>query len=137
MKKIKNIIGVFILLTIFFVISSPALAQYGLAETAKDTGLEKGNLVSIIATIINVILSLIGIAFFGLLIYAGILYLTAQGEEAPVKRARQLIKDAVIGLIIVLSAYAISTFVMSRIVKPISSPSVPGSDVYQMLPSNP
>jgi len=124
MSRFKHIISFLILLAVFLAVASPVFAQYGLEETGKAAGIiQKGgepqSIASIIATIIYVLLGLVGVGFFVLLIYAGILYLTAGGETEPVKKAKQLIKDAVIGLVIVLSAYAISTFVISQIVNPI------------------
>lgn len=67
-------------------------------------------LTTIVANIINVVLGLTGIAFVILLVYAGILYLTAQGEEGNVKKAKKLISGAVIGIIIIVSAYAIANY---------------------------
>lgn len=136
--KTKKIISFCVLSLALLTVALPTFAQYGLKETGEAAGIiQKGgepkSIASIIGTIINVLLSLLGIGFFGLMIYAGILYLTSQGESKQTETARSLIKSAVIGLIIVLSAYAITNFVMSRIVKPITSPAVPGSDIYQTL----
>ncbi len=39
----------------------------------------------------------------------------ARGDAEKVKKAKELIIDAVIGLIIVLAAYAISVFVVTRL----------------------
>lgn len=62
--------------------------------------------------VINVALSLLGIIFVGLTVYAGFLWMTARGDDDGVKDARQTLTAAVIGLVIVLSAYAISNFVL-------------------------
>lgn len=58
--------------------------------------------------IINIVLTFLGFAFLLLLTYAGILWVTARGNEEGVTKAKDLIKRAVIGLIIVLSAYGVS-----------------------------
>jgi len=70
---------------------------------------------SLIGKYIGYILSFLGIIFFVLMIYAGFLWMTARGEEAQVEKARTLIYQAVIGLIIVLSAYAITNYVGTKI----------------------
>lgn len=64
----------------------------------------------IVASIIQVILGLIGMIFFGFTIYAGFLWMTAGGEEEKVTKAKSLLMQAVIGLAVILSAYAITLF---------------------------
>ncbi|PIR78090.1 MAG: hypothetical protein COU28_03600 [Candidatus Magasanikbacteria bacterium CG10_big_fil_rev_8_21_14_0_10_36_16] len=65
----------------------------------------------IVTHIINVSLSLLGIIVTVLIIYAGFLWMTAGGDEAQAGKARKIIFAAVIGLIIILLAYAITRFV--------------------------
>lgn len=77
----------------------------------------KGDLPSAISTVIRVVLSLVGTIFLLLTIYAGILWMTAQGEEEKVTKAKGIITTAVIGLIIVMSAYAITYFVTNTLTK--------------------
>ncbi|MEA3449803.1 MAG: hypothetical protein U9Q85_02395 [Patescibacteria group bacterium] len=68
-----------------------------------------------VGLIINTALSLLGVIFLGLMIYGGFLWMTDRGNENQMKRAQKLITAAVIGIIIVLAAYAISFFVISKI----------------------
>lgn len=70
----------------------------------------------IIANIIKVALGFLGIIFVVLVIYAGFLWMTAQGDKTKITKAKDLIINGVIGLIIVVSAYAITTFVVNAIV---------------------
>ena len=69
-----------------------------------------------IASVIKIVLSLLGIIFIILIIYAGMLWLTSAGNEDRISKAKSIMISAVIGLIIVLSAYAITHFVISRII---------------------
>ncbi len=46
-----------------------------------------------------------------LVIYAGILWMTARGNEQQVERAKTLLVQSIIGLVIVFSAYAITRFI--------------------------
>ena len=106
----------------FFLLTNVAFAQ-GLQNAfnnAKDTathasystnGAEDDLLINSINTIINIVLSLLGIIFIILTVYGGFLYMTARGNEEQTKKALSIITQSVIGLIIVLSAYAISYFV--------------------------
>ena len=60
-------------------------------------------------------LTVIGILFLCLMIYAGFLWMTAAGNEDNIDKAKGLIKAAVIGLVIVLASYSITYFVASLI----------------------
>ena len=70
------------------------------------------DLYDIISQVINTILSLIGIIFVILIVYSGIVWMTAGGDESYVTKAKKILKQSIIGLIIVLGAYAISYFVI-------------------------
>lgn len=65
--------------------------------------------------IIGLVLSFIGVIFLLLMIYAGISWMVSAGNQEKVKKARDLMINAVIGLIIVLSAYAIVAFLGTQL----------------------
>jgi hypothetical protein len=52
----------------------------------------------------------LGVLFVCLTVYAGFLWMTAGGNEEHIEKAKKLLFRAVIGLIIVLSAYSIAWF---------------------------
>lgn len=125
---IVAILAIFVLAPLISVDANSGLeqAQSGLNKSASKgfLGSDGSNgddlsendypLVSIPGTIGRIIgagLSLVGIIFFVLLVYGGFLWMTARGNEAQVKEAKDLITAAVIGLIVVLSAYAITAFI--------------------------
>ncbi|OIO07622.1 hypothetical protein COX68_00255 [Candidatus Falkowbacteria bacterium CG_4_10_14_0_2_um_filter_41_15] len=95
-------------------------ASTGLDTTAKKTGhysqrlfgagttLEGG-----ISAIITVALSFLGVIFLLLMIFGGILWMTARGNEKNVDKAKSIIFDSIIGLVIVIAAYAVTYFVTS------------------------
>ena len=83
------------------------------ADTSK-TGLSS-DLSGTVASVIKAILALVGTAFLVLTIYAGVLWMTAAGEEAKIEKAVGILKASVIGLIIIMSAYAITYFVTSKL----------------------
>ena len=68
-----------------------------------------------VASIIKVVLGLLGTIFVILMIYAGILWMTAGGNDTQVKKAQNIIQRAVIGLIIVVLAYAITYFILKGV----------------------
>lgn len=74
-----------------------------------------GTLGSNLATIINYFLGLLGLIAVGFLIYAGVLMVTAGGNDEQVTKARKIIMYAVIGIVIILLSYTIVTFVTSSL----------------------
>ncbi|TAL19776.1 hypothetical protein EPN90_02455 [Patescibacteria group bacterium] len=75
---------------------------------------------TIVAGLIQTFLGLIGIVFLGLTIYGGYLWLMARGNEQQVEKAKETIKAGVIGLAIILGAYAITTFITTYVIKAVS-----------------
>ncbi|MFH1620523.1 MAG: pilin [Patescibacteria group bacterium] len=73
------------------------------------------SLPTIIGGIIGAALSLLGIVLLGMLIYGGVLWMTAQGEDKKVKDAKETIKNAIIGLVIVVIAYALSDWILTQL----------------------
>jgi len=71
--------------------------------------------VSIVGNIVGYASALLGIVFTILTIYAGFLWMTAQGNEEQIGKAKKMLTNAVIGMVIVGAAYAISSFVISNI----------------------
>jgi hypothetical protein len=70
---------------------------------------------TIIVKIIKVVLTLLGIIFFGLMIYSGWLWMTAAGNDEQVSKAKTLIIQAVIGLLIIFSSYSLTAFILNRV----------------------
>ncbi len=66
-------------------------------------------------SIINTALSLVGLIFLLLMVYGGYLWMTARGEDDQVQKAQTIIRNAIIGLILVLAAYAITKLVTTRL----------------------
>ncbi|MDD3285652.1 MAG: Ig-like domain-containing protein [Patescibacteria group bacterium] len=69
----------------------------------------------IVARIINIALLFLGVIAVGLIIYAGFLWMTSGGSEDKIDQAKNILKNAIIGLVIILSAWGIVSFIMSRL----------------------
>ncbi|MDP3837132.1 MAG: Ig-like domain-containing protein [bacterium] len=69
----------------------------------------------IVARIINIALLFLGVIAVGLIIYAGFIWMTSGGSEEKIDQAKKTLRNAVIGLIIILSAWGIATFVLNRL----------------------
>lgn len=90
-------------------------AQGGLTTVVDLTGIKKTDALSAAGNIAKNVLYLLGLIFLILMVYAGIKWMTAKGDEDQVTKARDTVFAAVIGLAIVLASYALSTFVNDRI----------------------
>lgn len=86
-------------------------------NTAGNTYKTDRDLYPVLGDIIAVILSVIGVIFIIFIIYAGYLWLTASGNEQKVDKAKDILKQSLIGVAIVIGAYAISYFFI-QIVSP-------------------
>ena len=97
----------------------------GLNKTAKEvTAFQKqtgksyaGFLQTKTGQIVGVVLSFVGVVFLGLMIYAGITWMTAAGNEQQVAKAKSLMINATIGIIVVFAAYAITSFIGVQVLK--------------------
>ena len=63
------------------------------------------------STVIAGILSFLGAIFLILMIYSGYMWMTARGNDTQVTKARTIMTQAVVGLVIVITAYAITIFI--------------------------
>ncbi|MFH1866949.1 MAG: pilin [Patescibacteria group bacterium] len=122
-NKLLIIIITIVLLTIGLIpLGSLALDDFGLYDTAKNTILPVGtpSPFSIIAAIIQIILSVVGVAALLIIIYGGFQWMTSSGNEEKISKAKKLIAGAAIGLVIILSSYIIVSFIYSSLQKGIS-----------------
>ncbi len=93
---------------------------YGLSTAGETAGLSQlaistKSIPQFAGEIVGVGLSLVGIVFFLLMLYAGIRWMIAGGKSEDVQKAKDTLEAAAIGLVIVLSAYAITQFVFSSL----------------------
>lgn len=70
----------------------------------------------IVGRLINIFLSVLGIIFIFLIFYGGYNWMTAMGAEEKIKTAKQTITAAVIGIVIIIAAYAITRFVITQLI---------------------
>jgi len=83
---------------------------------AGSTGLGSRDIRETIASIINVALGLLGIVAVVIILLGGFKWMTAMGNDDAIKKAKQLLIAGVIGLVIILTAYAIATFVLGSLI---------------------
>jgi hypothetical protein len=88
-----------------------SIVQGGLEDTARGT-FPTTSATTVIGRLISAMLSLTGVIFVVIMVYSGLLYMTAAGEEAKVKKAKSMITTSVIGIVIVGTAYAVTSYVI-------------------------
>lgn len=124
----KKLVTLFILAFFSVALALPVAAEYnfmkssGLETTAASTGHlsqrlfgQDGSLESGLSSIISTVLSLLGIVFFALMVWSGLMWMTARGDAKRVDRAKDILIDSIIGIIIVSGAYAITYFILGGI----------------------
>ncbi|MCB9798650.1 hypothetical protein H6758_02905 [Candidatus Nomurabacteria bacterium] len=121
MKKLSPYISFGILLLVLAVLFAPDFAfaggpNLGL-EFGSNTGLGKSDVRITIARIIKVVLSVLGILTLVLILFAGFKWMTAGGDESNVDSAKMIMKNAVIGLAIVMVSYALTDFILTNLYK--------------------
>ncbi|MFH0856529.1 MAG: IPT/TIG domain-containing protein, partial [bacterium] len=80
-----------------------------------ETGLQTQDVRITIAKLIRVFLGFLGIIAVIIIIYSGYLWMTAGGNADQIETAKKWMRNAVIGLLIVLSSFAIASFVLLKL----------------------
>lgn len=123
MKKISTLflllfaIGFLVLPFIVLAVS----IDTGLDTTGGGAGLVKTDVAVFVGNIIRAVLALLGVIVLIFMVYGGYLWMMSGGNDQMVKKAKDILINATIGLIIVIAAYAITTFVVGGIYSAINS----------------
>jgi hypothetical protein len=119
-KKLKTILlnysGLFI---VSFILPFKSLyAADGMMDLLKSAGGKAGygpadtdTIPGLIGTIVSIAIGFVGAIFFILVIYSGIQWMTAGGNDEKVKKARSRLVNAIIGLAVTVSAYFITKLI--------------------------
>jgi len=123
----KYAVALGLVLAGYFLLASPvsaALSLWGDETSGLRVGFEAFQAIGmgnrdprvIIAGVVQVILGFLGVLSIVLIMYGGFVWMTAGGDTDKVQRAKDILKNAVIGLLIILSAFAIATFVLRALI---------------------
>jgi hypothetical protein len=141
---------VYRVLTIFalalgFTVGASAFAQ---GYNVEDTGLTKaaqaakyninlecihdagGCLPQLMGDVVNALLGVFGALFLVLMVYGGVQYMIAGGSPDKVKAATSTLRNAIIGMVIVVSSWAITSFVLDVL----TAATAPGDTVQADTP---
>lgn len=105
----------------FFVAQDSVHAQTeiagNLATVNAEVGLGTTDIRIVIARVIRIALSFLGIIAVSLMIYAGFIWMTSNGDPTKLKKAQGIMINAAVGLVIILSSLAITQFILSRLLE--------------------
>ena len=116
----KNVIFTILVLTGGFFVSAPVVfaqtdALSNTDQIAQTAGLGNSDLPSLVGRIISVFLGILGVVFLILFMYAGFVWMTAGGDHKKVEKAKSILINATIGIVITLGAYGITTFIVNAL----------------------
>ena len=85
-----------------------------IAGCDEPTGKNK-DVVGIVQSGVNVVISLVGMLAVFSIIYGGFTYITAQSDPAKIKRGKDMVVYAVVALVVAFLAYGIVIFVTKNL----------------------
>lgn len=96
------------------------LNLYTTSVTPESTGVSKSKLssldpASLTALVFNTVISISGAIFMIMMLVGAITYLTGAGNDEQTGKAKKIMIDAVIGLVLTLSAYGIGKMVIDAL----------------------
>ena len=78
------------------------------------TGAEKINIPTLLGNVVNAILGIVGSLALVMFIYGGIIWMTSSGNAEQVTKGKNIVIWATIGLVVIFSAYALVSFVLTK-----------------------
>lgn len=91
-------------------------SAFGMDKVDEVIVLEKTDPRTIAVRVINIFLGFLGIIAVSLVIYGGFIWMTSGGNEEKITKAKSILKNALIGLVIILSAWGIVYFIFKKVV---------------------
>lgn len=121
--KNKILFFIIIFLTSFFVFNfvfadnlSNSFGSKKIMQSASKMGFNTSGgaqIEDVVGIVISSILGFLGVIFGILIIYGGFLWMMAGGNDQEVDKAKKIIKNAAVGLIVVLLSYGLSWLVLN------------------------
>lgn len=91
---------------------------------------------AIASSLVKIFLSFVGTLCLVYFIYAGYLWMTAAGDEEKITKAKHILRNSTVGVLLVLSAYSIA-LLLQRILIPGSSDIISNENINVRLETNP
>ena len=113
-KLIINLVALFSLAIFALVAFIPPVFALELTNNMDNFQLGDSDPVEIITNIVTIVLAFLGLIAVIIILIGGFLWMTAGGNEDKVKKAKTMMIQGLIGLIIVLAAYGVASFVIEK-----------------------
>ncbi len=128
--NLSLILIIFALASGFLIFSKNAIAQEAgpstntslkgmMSDTAQEAGYnpstDKLSFASMVGTLVKAVLSLVGVIFIIITIYGGLIWMTAAGNDEKVSKAKNIIRDGIIGIFVTLGAWTIYYTIFSLV----------------------
>jgi len=124
--KVRTIASLCLAMFMVLAVVAPVFAEpaapaapadpFGLVGVNEDGVFGTKDLKATVGSIIKVALSFLGVVAIVIVLIGGFKYMTAGGSDEKTGDAKKYIISGIIGLAIILSAYAITTFVLDSLV---------------------
>jgi len=117
-KIIKNLVAFAMLafLVIPFVTMAQPDLNPGIDIISPELSLSKTDPRVITARLINTAMLFLGIIAVGIVLIGGFKWMTAGGNEDKVGEAKKLMGAGIVGLVIVLAAWGVASFVLEQLI---------------------
>jgi hypothetical protein len=120
----KQIIKYLVAFAMLAFLATPVVTMAQLNDAALGIDIVEGEILlgntdprETAATLINTAMLFLGIIAVGIVLIGGFKWMTAGGNEDKVGEAKKLMGAGIVGLVIVLAAWGIATFVLQRLVE--------------------
>ena len=113
--RIKTTMVFLALVVLFLTLAPPVLAIETGLGFGTITGLGTQDIRITIMKIVRIILGFVGVIAISIIIYAGYIWMTSAGNSERIEKAKKILINAVIGLLIILSAFAIVSFIINAL----------------------
>jgi hypothetical protein len=113
MKKVTKYLST--IAPLLIVSSGRAFADVDFVNQIPNAVKTGPTIAELVSNVVNTLSFIAGVACVIAIIAGGIMYITSAGDENKVRTAKNTLLYAIIGVIISISAYAISAFVVGRI----------------------
>ncbi len=77
---------------------------------------EQKSLTVIVGDLLRGLFGLLGAVFLVLIVYGGFLWMTAAGNDENISKAKKIITQAAVGLLVIVIAYALTDFIFDTII---------------------
>jgi len=122
-KNKKLLLGLLIIAGVFVCLNFVQAQDTGLETVGEEAGIETDEDIRVlIARIIRIVFGFLGVIALLLVLYGGFVWMTAGGDPEKVNKAKKILINAFIGLAIMLLAFSITSFIISRLQEAVLGP---------------